>query len=314
MILAFHFIHVTRFGRERKQQNLSFMNTSIKILIVLIALCFSNSISAQEIIIKGTINDATTHEPLAYANIGLLNTTSGTVSSPQGDFVLHLPQDITAQSIIRVSYLGYLTQDFTIEGFNQEEIVEINLQQDAYTLSVVEVRPRLVNSRTIGHQNMTTSRYTNFAIGNKVNQNLGAAIGRKFKLDKESNFIDSFGFYISQNNFEEVKFRVNIYALTNGKPDKVLNKKDIIISLKDKKTGWTEVSLAECGMIKETEIAVVIEWIYHSETGSRLALPISFPTMGTHFYKFGSQGKWKRFRGMSTAMYLKIGKVSNPNS
>ena len=290
------------------------MNTSIKILIVLIALFFSISISAQEIIIKGKINDAATEKPLAYANIGLVNTSSGTVSSPQGEFVLHLPQDITTQSIIRVSYLGYLTQDFTIEDFDQKEIIEINLQQDAYTLSVVEVRPRLVNSRTIGHQKMTTSRYTNFAIGNKTNQNLGAAIGRKFKLDEDANFIDSFGFYIAQNNFEEVKFRVNIYALTNGKPDKVLNKKDIIVSVKDKKTGWTEISLAECGTIKETEIAVVIEWIYHSEAGSRLALPISFPAIGTHFYKFGSQGKWKRFRGMSTAMYLKVAETSHSDN
>ncbi len=290
------------------------MNTSIKFIIVLIALSFSISISAQEIIIKGQINDAETEEPLAYANIGLVNTSSGTVSSPQGEFVLHLPQNINPQSIIRVSYLGYITQDFTIEDFDQEEAIEINLQQDAYTLSVVEVRPRLVNSRTIGNQKMTTSRYTNFAIGNKANQNLGAAIGRKFKLDEDANFIDSFGFYIAQNNFEEVKFRVNIYALRNGKPDKVLNRKDIIVSVKDKKTGWTEVSLAECGMIEETEIAVVIEWVYHSEVGSRLALPISFPTIGTHFYKYGSQGEWKRFRGMSTAMYLKVAKTSTPDN
>jgi len=283
------------------------MNTSIKILFVLITLSFSISISAQEIIIKGKINDATTEEPLAYANIGLVNTASGTVSSPQGEFVLHLPHDINPQSTIRVSYLGYLTQDFTIKDFDQENAIEINLQQDAYTLSLIEVRPRLVSNRIIGHQKIKTDRQTNFAIGSKVNQNLGAAIGRKFKLDADSDFLDSFSFYISQNNFEEVKFRVNVYSLVAGKPDRILNNKDIIVSVKGKKTGWTEVSLADCGTIKETEIAVVIEWIYHSKTGSLLGLPLSMPSFGTHFYKYGSQGKWKRFRGMSTAMYLKIG-------
>ena len=183
------------------------MNTSIKILIVLIAFCFSNSASAQETIIRGQINDAATQEPLAYANIGLLNTSSGTVSSPQGNFVLHLSPDITPQSIIRVSYLSYVTQDFTIEDFIQQELVEINLQQDAYSLSVVEVRPRLVANKTIGHQKINTNLYTNFAIGNKPNQNLGAAIGRKFKLGADSNFIDSFGFYISHNNFEDLPTR-----------------------------------------------------------------------------------------------------------
>jgi hypothetical protein len=47
-----------------------------------------------------------------------------------------------------------------------------------------------------------------------------------------------------------------------------------------------------------------LEWIYHSEKGGTLSLPMNIPAMGTHFYKYGSQNQWKRFLGMSTAMYL----------
>jgi len=282
------------------------MNTSIKLFITLVAFFFLNYAFAQDIIIKGQIKDASSQETLAYANIGLLNTTSGTVSSPQGDFLLHLSKDIAPESIIRISYLGYITQDLTVKYLRTMDSVEINMHQDAITLSMVEVRPRLITNKTVGHLKINTNRQTNFAIGTKANQNLGAAIGRKFKLDTDTEFIDSFGFYISQNNFDEVKFRVNVYSLKAGKPAKILNKKDIIVSIQNKKTGWTEVSLAECGVIKESEIAVVIEWIYHSKAGSQLNLPLSFPALGTHFYKFGSQGEWKRFHGMSTAMYLKV--------
>ena len=53
-------------------------------------------------------------------------------------------------------------------------------------------------------------------------------------------------------------------------------------------------------------VIVAVEWIEHSKKGKILRLPITMPAIGTHFYKYGSQDKWKRFRGMSTAMVLTV--------
>ena len=65
-----------------------------------------------------------------------------------------------------------------------------------------------------------------------------------------------------------------------------------------------EVDLKTQNIRLEEDVIVCLEWIYHAGKGSSLSLPMNMPATGTHFYKYGSQDKWKRFRGMSTAMYL----------
>lgn len=275
----------------------------MRVQLILLSLLTSFVLSAQTQIITGQIIDAETTEGLPYANVGILGTSAGTVSNPDGSFELYLSDDIDAEALIRVSFIGYKDADITVSELHIEEDIVIALQKSDYELATVEVRPRFVNSVTIGNDKTQSDRITNFAIGKHPNQNLGAAIGRKFKT-KENVFLDSFEFYVSANNFEETRFRVNIYNLKDGRPHELLNREDIIISLSSKQTGWKKVSLYEYQIRSAGEIAVVIEWIYHSEQGSQLALPLSFPSFGTHFYKYGSQGKWKRFRGMSTAMRL----------
>jgi len=86
-------------------------------------------------------------------------------------------------------------------------------------------------------------------------------------------------------------------------PDKHLTDQDIIVLVDEKKTGWIEVDLSAYDIFTKSDFIATIQWIDFSTDGKRLAMPIRFPVFGKkHYYKFGSQAKWKRYKNMSISM------------
>lgn len=278
----------------------------LKIYFTIIVFFFTLvfSFAQAETILKGNVISAVNNEPLSYVNIGVVDTHLGTISSIDGNFELYLNEETTPESIVRFSYLGYGTQDFTISQLLKKETITVALKEDAFTLAVIEVRPEPTRFKTIGTRRTNTKMFNNFAINREPNQNLGASVGRRFNIGKENAFLEKFNFYISSNNFEKIRFRINVFSIKNGRPDKNLNAKDLIITINDKAKGWVEVDLKNQNIRLEEDVIIALEWIYHAGEGSSLSLPMNIPATGTHFYKYGSQDKWKRFRGMSTAMDL----------
>ena len=243
---------------------------------------------------------------LAYVNIGVIGTSIGTVSGPDGTFQLYLKEGINEEQIVRFSHLGYQSKDFTIASLRLLQ-TSIILESAAIDLQLVEVLPDFKETKWIGHRKEKTITSTNFAISNQPNQNLGAAIGRKFRLGKQATQLKQFRFFLSYNDFDTVRFRVNIYRVKNSKPTQLLNAQEILIELLPQQQEWITIDLSSYKIITKGTIAVTIDWVYHSKKGKYLRLPITIPAIGaTHLYRFGSQNKWKRFRGMSTAMELEI--------
>ncbi len=246
-------------------------------------------------------------EVISYANIGIVGTSTGTVSGPDGSFSLYLPENINEEQIVRISHLGYETKDYTVASLLLLNNNTIVLEESAFTLPEVEIRPEGINTKVIGHEKTNTARVTNFSISKKPNQNLGSAIGKKFNLGKKEVHLNSFRFFIAHNNFDTVRFRVEIFTLENGRPHRNISSQEIISESVDQKTGWVSVDLSSYNIYAKGKIAIAITWIYHSDKGTRLSMPNTFPVFGsTHYYRFGSQNKWKRFASMSSAMQLEI--------
>lgn len=260
----------------------------------------------EELVFKGQVIDQENRTALAYVNIGVVGTSLGTISDANGAFVLYLKTGTDEEQIVRFSYLGYDSKDYTIASLRLLNGQSITLNKTGITLETVEVRPDLLNTKVTGHQKTKTSRMTNFSISKKPNQNLGAAIGRRFNLGKKTSQLSEFKFYVGGNNFDTIRFRVNIYTLKNGRPHQLINPRDIITTLIKHTKGWAAVDLSAYQLFVNEDVVVALEWIEHSQKGRVLQLPLTFPTFGTHFYKYGSQDKWKRFRGMSTAMVLTV--------
>jgi hypothetical protein len=175
-----------------------------------------------------------------------------------------------------------------------------------YQLREVVVRPDDTRLEVLGKEKYRARMSVNFAINGKINQNLGSEVGRRFKVEKPSR-LEAFKFYVVANNFDTVRFRINVYDLKGGEPGDNLLKDNIIITLTGRQKGLVEVDLRPYDIRADEWLAVGVEWIYGSSGGSVLSLPIAMPVVGSkHFYKFGSRNKWKSYAGMSSAMVLVV--------
>lgn len=265
------------------------------------------SFAQAETIIEAQLVDPQNKQALAYVNIGIIGTSIGTVSAVDGTFKLYLPKEIAQEQIVRFSYIGYETKDYTIASLQHLTDSIIYLNKEPVILQTVEVRPLGTTSKVIGNKRTKPRMVTNFSISKQPNQNLGAAIGRKFKLGKKTTFLKNFRFFVAANDFETIRFSVNIYSTTKGKPDQLIHTQNIVTELQQHSRGWVNVDLSPYNIYTSGTIIAAITWIHHSPKGQYLQLPLTLPAIGaTHYYRYGSQNKWKRFRGMSTAMQLEI--------
>lgn len=105
-----------------------------KLLSVLFLLSFSlAAVYAQDIQVKGTVISATDNEPLPGVNVSVKgNTSIGTITDFDGNFILSVPSDATLQ----ISFIGFKTQEIQVAG--KPEIHAI-LKEDTETLEEVVV-------------------------------------------------------------------------------------------------------------------------------------------------------------------------------
>lgn len=239
----------------------------------------------------------TQQQPLSYVSIGIIGTSVGTVSDEQGRFELYL----SSEGNVVFSLIGYRSLTLSTAALKAHSTDQpIVLEEQPFQLPEIRISNREQVTKTIGGDKVKTSMSTNFAIGSKPSQNLGAEIGRKFNLPKAPCRLEKYRFYL-QSNFESVKFRVNVYSL---KGMENLLSQNIYYATTGKVNGWVEIDLTPYDIVINEDVVVSIQWIESKGKGTYLQMPIQMPTMAVHYYKYGSQDKWKKFNGMTTAMNL----------
>lgn len=277
----------------------------MKNLILIIGLFLSNSLLAQNNFVKGIVIGEN-NTPLDYVNIGVVGTSVGTVSGAQGEFELYFNEKINGGDTVRFSSIGFASQDFNVEELLSKDMLTIQLKTQSTTLKEIVVLPDFLRTKEKGNKNTNARMNVYYAISKKSNQNLGAEIGRKFKIKKPTQ-LKKVRFFIAQNNFDTVRFRINVYHLKKRKPGTNILSQNIIKEVVGQQQGWIEVDLTPYQIYTEKNVVVGVEWIYHSQKGKYLTLPISVPSVGSvHFYKYGSQNKWKRFNVMSAAIRVEM--------
>ena len=116
------------------------MDKKLLSLIILLFGIFS-TLSAQEdnrITIKGVVVDATTGEPIPFANLGVLGTVAGVASDMDGNFELLLPLSLEKYKV-RVSVVGYTSYEMNVEDVKGEENMRIALKPVTYGIGEVDV-------------------------------------------------------------------------------------------------------------------------------------------------------------------------------
>ena len=275
---------------------------SIKLIIILV-LNFSNVFS-QEKTITGLVLDSL-KIPIQYASVGILNKPIGTVTDTSGKFKLNI-EDLYLLDTLKISSIGFKNKLFLIKDINKESQLNVILENYTEKLQEVVISSSNLKKYSEGKEKTNSKNKVFFANSELKNVNLGSEIGRKFTIgNNKPSVLDEFKFFIKQNNFEKVKFRINIYNIKNNIPLNRINDTDIYVNVEKSLTGWIKVDLLEYNIKANDNIIITVEWIESSKSGDTLSLPIFVPSLSsTHYYKQGAQSKWVVYKMISTAMVL----------
>lgn len=90
-------------------------------IVILVASMVQRRVFAQQIIIKGTVKDATSKKAAEYVNVVLQTADSvfvgGTITNSKGDFLLN--KVYAGDYLLALSCVGYRTQFIVLNGIKQ---------------------------------------------------------------------------------------------------------------------------------------------------------------------------------------------------
>ena len=282
-------------------------NTYLTCLLFLILV--SNGFS-QEIILQGKITDQN-NETLPFVNIGIPNKNTGTVSNENGSFKLKIPLNISEKDTVAFSYIGYKTLKKSVADLKRQQGKSIQMETEENQLEEVVLETKKFKNKKLGRtgKGLGFMHFNYYTTKEKeVDDRLSKEIGMNFKL-KNNCRLEKFNFAISNNEFEKLKLRLNIYSLKDGKPQNLLITDNIIIEITNEETGWKSIDLDPYNIyLKEEldEFLVTLQWIESkkSKTKSKFfAIPASKSSLHKTYSRQKAMDEWKSQTG-SLSMYL----------
>lgn len=281
----------------------------MKIYFFLFLAISFNSFS-QDKIINGEIKNATNKTALAYANIGIANKNTGTVSNAKGKFSLKINDKVNTDDAVSISYVGYKTKIIALSKLNLiNNIIELEPEKnqlEEVAVKFVKPKPKRIGRSSKGLSMMHTNFYSFYE--KDVDDRLSKELGMKFKLKKDCK-INDLNFNITTNDFSSLKFRLNFYKVENGFPTELIVEKDIVFEIKDKFLGWYTLDLKPYVIYldKETEdIAITIQWVESKKANEKskyFSISTAMSVTETAFFREKTMDQWKK-SGQSLSFYL----------
>ena len=243
---------------------------------------------AGEQMISGFITDKKSNQPLQYVNVGLMNKDKGTTTLKNGAFKLNLSES-NLEDTLKISMVGYAPRTFYLKDLlkGPQSHLNIQLKEKTEELKEVVVTRNKLTTRVLG--NKTESRFFG---GKFASKDLGSEIAIKIKIRKAPTHLNKFTFNVSYNTTDTSTFRVNVYTVKNGLPDKNVLSKNLIKRIA-KQTGKIELDLSKQNIVVNDDFFISLEWI-EGNKNSGVTFSSGFVNKGT-YYRKASQGLWKKY-------------------
>lgn len=278
-------------------------------LVILLLLFVSISIHAQVVRISGRVVDATTQQPIPYANIGIAGKAIGTVATASGSFAFTVKEgQLASTDKLVASCVGYESMVVAVDA-GKLEALQLTLKPQVVEIAEVKVQAGKPRKKVLGkddrgfftHYNFYTVRDT------AAHDRLGREVGNIIKLNKAC-YVNDFNVYVGWSEFTFVRFRLNIYEVVNDLPGKSLLQQDVIFEAKGSNPGWVQVDLKRYNIFLEghEQVAVTMQWlesVKQKESSRFLAVPIVVSPVHSIVRRDKSTEKWKKSGGY-LSMYL----------
>lgn len=197
----------------------------------------------SQVLVQGNVVD-TNKRPIPYVNIGILNSTVGTISNDDGSFSLDVPTDHQSDSLL-FSALGYERKYLPVADARQSNHV-VTLAEHVVYLNEVEVKTKgeankyfeVGNARSRGGVLETDTISAGAALAILINENTNPDFSFPVYLNKAQ-------IRIFRNNLPAFKMRVRFYEVdtVTNQPGNDLLQQSIVME-SQMRNGWLEFDLA----------------------------------------------------------------------
>ncbi|MRX69331.1 CarboxypepD_reg-like domain-containing protein [Flavobacterium resistens] len=221
-----------------------------KLLILFTIILKSNLCLSQ---LKGKCVDSA-GKPIPYVNIGVQNTSIGTVTDLNGDFIIN-DKSLQENAAIIVSHMGYETKSVTPA---KDTPIEIVMTQLNFLLDEVKIQPlKFTSEKKLGNNSLSKHILVGFS-----SRNLGAEVGKFFKIQKNKKIkIEKIHFEIAELGYKKGTFRINFYNANNDVDIEKVRVNDADIIMEVVETGDVDIDLKNNNLILENDFLVSIECI-----------------------------------------------------
>jgi len=262
--------------------------------------------------IKGIVVDSITNKPLAYVNVGVVNSSFGCITNTNGLYQLKLDKKVDALSFVRYSMLGY--DDKIIALSKAFQLDSIYLQKKDIMLDEVI----LTNKSFSKKKKFGTKKKSKHGIcgwgGNKFGS--GHEIGLAINLGKKESKIEKLKINIYNHSYKNSLLRLHIRDLKDGLPNNEILNKNILIPI-NKKSGWVTVDLSKENIIISGKIVLTVEWISAKAVVRKRVIAVNkqkTPSIliytnrkqGELFIRKGSELPWRKINNQSPNMYIEV--------
>jgi hypothetical protein len=224
---------------------LEIVNQVIRIILFLLISHFTYS----QILVQGKVVD-TNNRPIPYVNIGILNSTFGTISNEDGSFSISIPDHYKSDSIL-FSALGYSRKHVSVTDAQQINF-KVFLSDHVVYLEEVVVNTHRESNKYFEFGNSRSQ-------GGSLNTdtlNAGAAFAILIDpkaVDSDFSFpvyLERAKIRILRNNLPTFKIRVRLYGvdtITNQPSEDLLHQSIVLES--EIRNGWLEFDLSQLNFI-----------------------------------------------------------------
>lgn len=247
--------------------HLSCMNRLSKTFFLIIL----SHVATAQIVLTGKVIHATSNEPVSYANIGITNTSIGTLSNLDGSFFIIIPAKNENDSLT-FSALGFATKAMAIRKLTDRQDFAISLEEKAVVLNSVEITNRKEKNKT-------------FEVGNSQvrggvleTDTVYAGGSVALLIDSRSEKELQFPVYLQQarlrilkNNLPSMKFRVRVNEVdASGTPGKDLLHQSMVMESTMRK-GWLDFDFSHLGFVVDKPFFITFEQILDVHDRTRIA-------------------------------------------
>ncbi|MEZ4777347.1 MAG: carboxypeptidase-like regulatory domain-containing protein [Bacteroidia bacterium] len=241
-------------------------------LFSFILFCLTSITSFSQIPIKGKIVSLPDKQPIAFANIGIINSSIGTIANTDGSFSFKIPSYFSHDSVL-FSALGYSKIFIPVSELTRETELTVYLREAPYALSEVMLTAERVKAKIYKAGNRKFDGGSLYADTVMAGAAMALLIQNKSPKFRYPVYIQDAQLRIVKNTFREFKIRVRLLEAENIKglimPGKDLLNQSVVVESKIA-DGWLKIDLSSYQLKMDRDFFLVFEWILEQKDRSHL--------------------------------------------